>query len=204
MRKQLTHSYGLPAHTWTIPMPIEQALTPDDVSAMQIEAVPDLWPPAEWPPIDCLPAVELTDQQPTRFADAANGGRVDQAPDGGQAWPRQFAVLLTEALTGDRPIRQIRQWLSPRGRAHLHRLLPLFGDGQRARVHRVMTTQPSPDVIEMTVVVAVGPRIRALAVRLALAAPQQRPGWREKQPAPVPAPRAATSPRWLCTDIEAA
>jgi hypothetical protein len=125
-------------------------------------------------------------------------------PGGGQAWPRQFAVLLAEALTGDRPVRQIRPWLSPRGSVHLHRLLPLFGDGQRARVHRVMTTQPTPDVIEMTLVVAVGPRIRALAVRLALATPEQRPGWREKRPARAPATRTAASPRWLCTDIEAA
>ena len=204
MRKQLTHPRALPALTWTILMPIEQALTPDDVSAMQIQAVPDVWPP-----IDCLVAADLPCQQPAGFADADNdtgdsGGRVDEAADGGQTWPRQFAVLLAEALTGDRPVRQIRPWLSPRGSVHLHRLLPLFGDGQRARVHRVMTTQPTPDVIEMTLVVAVGPRIRALAVRLALATPEQRPGWREKLPERAPAPRAATSSRWLCTDIEAA
>ena len=208
MRKQLTHSPGLPAHTWTIPMPIEQALTPDDVSAMQIQTVPELWPPAEWPPIDFLPGVGLPGQRPAGLAGpdhGAVGGRAGQAPDGGQAWPRQFAVLLAETLTGDRPIRQIRPWLSPRGGVHLHRLLPLFGDGQRARVHRVMTTQPTPDVIEMTLVVAIGPRIRALAVRLALETPErrQRPEGREKLPARAPAARAATSPRWLCTDIEA-
>jgi hypothetical protein len=204
MRKQLTHSPALPAPTWTILMLIEQALTPDDVSAMQIQAVPDVWPP-----IDCLAAADLPYPPPPGFAENDNDAgreRVDQAADGGQAWPRQFAVLLAESLTGDRPVRQIRPWLSPRGSVHLHRLLPLFGDGQRARVHRVMTTRPTPDVIEMTLVVAVGPRIRALAVRLALATPEQRPGWREKlpAPAPAPAPRAAASPRWLCTDIEAA
>ena len=184
----------------------EQALTPDDVSAMQIHAVPDVWPP-----IDYLPTAGLPDQPPGGFAGADVGadddtrsGRVSPAADGGPAWPRQFAVLLAESLTGDRPIRQIRPWLSPRGRVHLHRLLPLFGDGQRARVHRVMTTQPTPDVIEMTLVVALGPRIRALAVRLALATPEQQPGWRKQQPGPAPEPRTATSPRWLCTDIEAA
>jgi hypothetical protein len=53
-----------------------------------------------------------------------------------------------------------------------------------------MTTQPTPDVIEMTLIIAVGPRTRALAVRLARAQPSRRPAWQEN--------------RWLCTDIEAA
>jgi hypothetical protein len=181
-------------------MPIEQALTPDDLSAMQIQTVPEVWPP-----IDCPPAVDLRYQQQAGFAALGGDGRVDEAADGGQAWPRLFAVLLAEALTGDRPVRQILPWLSTRGSVHLHRLLPLFAGGQRARVQRVMTTQPAPDVIEMTLIVAVGPRIRALAVRLTLAAPEERPpGWREKLPARSPAPCAARSARWLCTDIEAA
>jgi hypothetical protein len=181
-------------------MPIEQALTPDDLSAMQILTVPDVWPP-----IDCPPTADLPYQQPAGFAALDGGGRVDEAADGGQAWPRQFAVLLAEALTGDRPVRQILPWLSPRGSMHLRRLQPLFAGGQRARVQRIMTTQPAPDVIEMTLIVATGPRVRALAVRLTLAAPQERrPGWREKLPARSPAPCPATSARWICTDIEAA
>ena len=179
-------------------MPIEQALSPDDLSALQILAVPDVWPP-----IDGRPAVDPHCQQAAGFS-LPGRGRVDEPVDGGPAWPRQFAVLLAEALTGDRPTRQILPWLSQRGSVHLHRLLPLFRGGQRARVQRVMTTQPTPDVIEMTLIVAVGPRIRALAVRLVLAPPQQRPGWREKLPARGPAPSAARSPGWLCTDIEAA
>jgi hypothetical protein len=180
-------------------MPIEQALTPDDLSAMQILNVPDVWPP-----IDCPPTVGLRYQPPAGFAVGGIGGRAGDAADDGQAWPRQFAVLLAEALAGDRPLRQIRPWLSQRGSVHLHRLLPLFGGGQGARVQRVMTTQPTPDVIEMTLIVAVGPRIRALAVRLALAPPEQPPGWREKLPTRTPAPPPGLSPGWLCTDIEAA
>ena len=146
-------------------MPTEQtlSLTLDDLSAMQILTVPDVWPP-----IDCPPAVGLP-CQPTGFADPGGGAGLDESADGGQAWPRQFAVLLAEALAGDRPTRQIRPWLSPRGRVHLQRLMPLFGSGQGARVQRVMTTHPTPDVIEMTLIVAVGSRIRALAVRLTLA-----------------------------------
>ena len=178
-------------------MPSEQALTPDDLSAMQILTVPDVWPP-----IDCPPTVDLP-RQPTGLPDPG-GTRLDQAADGGQAWPRQFAVLLAEALTGDRPARQILPWLSQRGSVHLQRLMPLFDSGQGARVQRVMTTQPAPDVIEMTLIVAVGPRIRALAVRLTLAPAEQRPGWREKLPTRTAEPRTATAARWLCTDIEAA
>jgi Family of unknown function (DUF6459) len=185
-------------------MPTEQTLTPDDLSSMQILTVPDVWPPVDWPPAVGLPC------QPTRFADSdsdsdsdSGGVRLDEPADGGQAWPRQFAVLLAEALTGDRPARQIAPWLSQRGSVHLHRLLPLFRGDQRPRVQRVITTQPTPEVIEMTLIVAFGPRIRALAVRLTLAPAEQRPGWREKLPAGSPEPRSARPARWLCTDIEA-
>ncbi len=180
-------------------MPIEQALSPDDLSTLQILTVPDLWPP-----VDGRLPVDRPGQQPAGFTLPGGSGRVDQPVDGGQAWPRQFAVLLAEALTGDRPARQLLPWLSQRGSVQLHRLQPLFRGGQRARVQRVLTTQPAPDVIEMTLIVAVGPRVRALAVRLTLAPPEQRPGWREKRPARSPAPSAAAPPGWLCTDIEAA
>ena len=182
-------------------MPTEQILTPDDLSAMQILTVPDLWPP-----IDCPPTADLPRQSaggPEPGGPEPGGPGPDQPADGGQAWPRQFAVLLAEALTGDRPAHQIRPWLSQRSSAHLQRLMPLFGSGQGARIQRVMTTQPTPDVIEMTLIVAVGPRIRALAVRLTLARAEQRPGWRES-PARTAEPQSAPPARWLCTDIEAA
>jgi hypothetical protein len=52
-------------------------------------------------------------------------------------------------------------------------------------VLRVLTTRPAPDVIEMTMVVVIGPRTRALAIRLERA-------------------QRETAPQWLCTDIEAA
>jgi Family of unknown function (DUF6459) len=179
-------------------MPMQQVLAPEDLSAMQLLTVPDVWPP-----IDCPPVADPPGQRPTGFA-AHGGDRSHEQGDDGHAWPRQFAVLLAEALTGVRPVRQILPWLSQRGSVHLYRLLPLFSGGQGARVQRVLTTQPSPDVIEMTLIVAVGPRTRALAVRLTLAEPTQRSGWREKLPTQTAEPRSATSARWLCTDIEAA
>jgi len=181
-------------------MPMQQALVPEDLSAMRLLTVPDVWPP-----IDPPPAAAAQCQRPTGSALVEQAGhRPGERGDGGHVWPRQFAVLLAEALTGARPVRQILPWLSQRGTVHLRRLLPLFSGGQGARVQRIMTTQPSPDVIEMTLIVAVGPRTRALAVRLARAEPTPPPQWRGKLPAPTTEPRSAASPRWLCTDIEAA
>jgi hypothetical protein len=100
--------------------------------------------------------------------------------------PRQFAVLLTEVLAGMRPERQLAPWLTMRGSVHLHRLLPLFSVGQQPRVQRVLTAKPAPDVIEMTLIVVIGQRTRALAIRLERGT---RHGTRAE--------------RWLCTDIEA-
>jgi len=188
-------------------MPMQQAPAPEDLSAMRLLTVPDVWPPPDYPtqsPPACpRPTGTALAAQSAGGPAAQGGGRPAEQADG-HAWPRQFAVLLAEALTGDRPVQQILPWLSQRGRVHLHRLRPLFDGGQGGRVQRVVTTQPSPDVIEMTLVVAVGPRIRALAVRLTLARPQPRQEPREKPAARTPAPPTATSPRWLCTDIEAA
>jgi hypothetical protein len=179
-------------------MPMQQALAPEDLSSMQLLTVPDVWPPIESSP--AAPECE-------RPAETALAGQVGERPgeqaDSGHSWSRQFAVLLAEALTGARPVRQILPWLSQRGTVHLYRLLPLFSGGQGARVQRIMTTQPSPEVIEMTLIVALGPRTRALAVRLARAEPTQPPQWRNKLPARAAASRQATSTRWLCTDIEA-
>jgi hypothetical protein len=181
-------------------MPMQQALAPEDLSAMQLLTVPDVWPPIDSPPADASRC-----QRPTEAAFTEQvGSRPGEQADGGHAWPRQFAVLLAESLTGARPTRQILPWLSRRGTVHLYRLLPLFSGGQGARVQRILTAQPSPGVIEMTLIVAVGPRTRALAVRLTRAEPTQPPPWRGKLPAQTQDPRPAPPARWLCTDIEAA
>lgn len=115
-------------------------------------------------------------------------------------WSRQFAGLVAEALAGARPARHIHPWTSERARVQLHKLMPLFGGGQRPRVLRVMTARPAIDVIEMTVIVGVRGRTRALAIRLEQAA---------LRPLPRPDGHAAigghsSTPRWVCTDIEAA
>jgi len=192
-------------------MPMQQALAQEDLSAMRLLPVPHVGRPFD----DCPPTAAAERDRPTgtaalehqRAAETAFaeqvGGRPGEPGDGGHAWTRQFAVLLAEALTGARPVRQIMPWLSQRGTVHLYRLLPLFGGGQGVRVQRVLTTQSSPDVIEMTVIVAAGPRTRALAVRLARAEPTPPPPqWRGKLP-PRAAPARTVTVPWLCTDIEA-
>ncbi len=137
-------------------------------------------------------------------ADAGRGPRAagTQRPETPGEWPGQFARLLAEALAGARPVRQILPWTSERARAHLHRLMPLFGGGQRPRVLRVIATRPTRDVIEMTVIVGIGARTRALAVRL-----EQASFYQLARPAEYVArgvTSAAGAPRWVCTDIEAA
>jgi len=123
------------------------------------------------------------------------GGNRDREAPG---WPSLFAQVLAETLAGSRPPGQIVPWTTQRARSNIQRLGPTLTAGQptggpRPLVRRVVTSRPSSDVLEMTVVVRFGPRIRALAVRLELATPRRA--------APGDAVQAA---RWLCTDVEAA
>jgi hypothetical protein len=145
-------------------------LAAQEESAIRLVPLPDVWPPLDEEP--------ETGPEPAR-------PRYAQPPaaDAGSVLPRQFAVLLIEGLAGVRPVRQLLPWMSKRGSAHLHRLMPLFTGGHQPKVLRVLITRPAPEVIEMTMVVVTGQRTRALAVRLEQA---ERPR------------------RWLCTDIEAA
>lgn len=151
-----------------------------DPTAIQAVAVPDVWPPP-----DGSLAARVPDASAGRHPGAGRARPAGRAGDG-QPWPQRFAVLLAEGLANVRPARQLQPWLSVRGNVQLRRLQPLFRDGHRPRVQRVLTTQPAPGVIEMTVVVATGPRTRALAIRL------ERTG------------KAPGQHNWVCTDIEAA
>lgn len=186
----------------------------DELPALRLVKVPD------WPPFDGDPAaadssavapwrpgaVSVAHAGGTAGAwagsDAKPGGKPDSCRVSGTAaadrleasseWARRFARLLAEALAGARPVRQILPLTSQRARLHIGTLMPLFGGGQRPRVLRVIATRPALDVIEMTVIVAVGPRTRALAVRLEQAGPRHL----------AASPRC--TPGWVCTDIEAA
>jgi hypothetical protein len=147
--------------------------TQDLSSAIMLVPVPDIWPPLEGE----QPANTEVPPRPEPPSAAAS-----------PPWPRQFALLLAEGLAGLRPVRQLLPWMSEQGGAHLHRLLPLFAGSHRPRLQRVITAQPARDVIEMTMIVAFGPRTRALAVRLEQTACAARP----------------SAPQWRCTAIEAA
>jgi hypothetical protein len=153
-----------------------------DLAAMRIVSLPEHWPPL------------ADDQPPGRAAGREPGGPADP----GQALARQFAMLLAEGLSGVRPVRQLMPWMSSRGSAQLRRLLPLFTDGHRLRVLRVLTASPAPDVIEMTLVVASGPRTRALAIRLERTVTSDKTGKQRNGTAR----REKLATPWRCTDIE--
>jgi hypothetical protein len=107
-------------------------------------------------------------------------------------WPGRFAQVLAETLAGSRPARQLVPWTTERARERIQRLGPQLSAGQQPQVRRVMTFHPTADVLEMTVVVAFGMRVHALAVRM-----ERTGGGQAAADRPGPA-------GWLCTTIEAA
>jgi hypothetical protein len=114
------------------------------------------------------------------------------AVDPAAAWPRRLAVVIVEVLAGVRPDRQLVVLATDRVRARIAGLAPLLACDQRPRITRIVTSRPTAQVVEMTVVVNFGPRSRALALRVEhMAARPAAPGW-PGRPA-----------RWLCTAIEA-
>jgi hypothetical protein len=117
-------------------------------------------------------------------------GTASAAPGG---WPSKFAQVLAETLAGSRPPAQLRPWTTERARSHIRRLGPMLTAGQQPLVHRIVTSVPAAGVIEMSVVVGFGPRVRALAVRL-----------ERTEPRPGAAGQPAGQQRWLCTAVEAA
>jgi hypothetical protein len=125
-----------------------------------------------------------------RRAIAGSRAGSQAAPPG---WPGTFAQVLAETLAGARPPGQIVPWTTERARRHIQRLGPLLAAREQPRVRRVVTFRPCAGVVEMTVIVGIGPRVRALAVRLERAGPRQASPGRDAQAA-----------RWVCTAVEAA
>ena len=122
-----------------------------------------------------------------------NRGPADGADGPGGGWPGKFAQVLAETLAGSRPPRQIVPWTSEQARRHIRRLGPMMAAGERPLVRRVVASRPAAGVVEMTVVVRFGPRVRALAVRLERDGPRRAGPGRDARPA-----------RWRCTAVEAA
>jgi hypothetical protein len=162
--------------------PVDQ-LPDGEASSIQLKHVPGHWPP----PDDLMADLGFS---------PLPGDRVDAD----QAFLRQFAAALAEGLAGVRPVRQLLPWLSSRAAGQFHRLLPVFAAGRQPRVLRVLSASPAADVIEMTLVIAIGPRTRALAVRLEHSVRRQD-GANPQHPG---ARRDKLGAHWICTAIEAA
>jgi len=122
-------------------------------------------------------------------------------PAAAAAWPSQFAQVLAETLAGSRPQGQIRPWTTDQARRRIRQLGPTLAAGVQPRVRRIVTSRPAAGVVEMTVIVGFGPRIRALAVRLECDGPHRADAGRD---GPDGLERDTAPARWICTAIEAA
>ena len=169
-----------------------------DPAAVRLCRIPDPAPPYDADSSGALPTAAPAGDEVPR-----DGGRQRQAGGGTgprrpaatvpPGWPSRFAQVLAETLAGSRPPVQLLPWTTEMARSHIQRLGPQLASVQRPRVRRVVTFQPTLDVLEMTVVVGFGARVRALAVRL------------ERGGAPTAADgRRSGAPRWVCTAVEAA
>lgn len=171
-----------------------------DAAAVRLLAVPDAAPPyddapAITPPCRRVPAGPSRGSEPPgrRRPELARPGRGRREQCAAAGWPSQFAQVLAETLAGSRPQGQITPWTTDQARRLIRRLGPMLAAGPAPRVRRVVASRPAAGVVEMTVIVGCGPRIRALAVRLERAGPHRAsPG------------RAGRAARWVCTAIEAA
>lgn len=89
-----------------------------------------------------------------------------------------FTERLVLVLSGQRPVHWLARHIAGTAYDELARLAelsPLCADGRRPAVHRIGHYQPHPDAYEVFARVATGPRLRALAFRLALGADRK---WR--------------------------
>ena len=158
------------------------------------------------PPYDCethgagCPAMraaaaggqDLTRDPGPRPVPAAESGSRPALAGAAGAMPWQFARLIVEIMAGLRPPKQIIGLATDQAREQARRLAPLLASDRRPRIQRIATSRPAARAVEMTVVVNIGPRSRALAMRLEhLAGRPATPG------------RPARPDRWLCTAIEA-
>jgi hypothetical protein len=166
-----------------MPVP-EAAPTPAD-ALVPARAAP---PGADGPAADG-PAIPRGEDAPRR--EAAPREKAADEPRLAAAWPGQFGQVLVEILAGFRPAKQLAPWTTEQARAQINLLSCAVAAEQRPRIRRVMTSRPTADVVEMTMVVGFGPRSRALAIRF------------ERIPARPAVPgRPARPARWLCTEIE--
>jgi hypothetical protein len=167
-----------------------------DAAAVRLLLVPD-----SAPPYDDRALAAVHREGPSGSPDVAQPYEslervAPPSPGEAPGWPSQFAQVLAETLAGSRSQGQIAPWTSDQARRRIRQLGPMLAAGATPRVRRVMTSHPAAGVVEMTVIVGCGPKVRALAVRL------ERDGRRGARPAPDA--RQAGAARWICTAVEAA
>jgi hypothetical protein len=168
---------------------------------------------APWPTAEVAAAAAQMHDMPC-FAERYSAG----------PWPSQFAQALAETLAGTRPRSQLAPWTSIKARRRINQLSPVLTTTSQPKLKRVIVTSPAYGVLEMTVVVDIGQRVRALAVRLERTdSPKQpssspgpavstrtgpadptRPACKPTTPADPTSSDTAIEPRWRCTAIEAA
>jgi Family of unknown function (DUF6459) len=182
------------------PIAVRLCRIPDPAPPYDTDAVPGTRPGAGGPTTGDRASRPAGDQTTRPAGDRAAGPArpAVPAPDGFPGWPSRFAQVLAETLAGSRPPGQMVPWTTEMARVHIERLGPRLASGQRPRVRRVVTSHPTLDVMEMTVVVGFGMRVRALAVRLERVGPDPHAG------RPQASGRQRAEPRWLCTAVEAA
>lgn len=184
-----------------------------DAVAIRSVAIPDAAPPYDGAlaatvlpaTVPGSPAASAEDAEIIRaiaaVTDLIDGGRAC-LPRPGQSqftghWPSQFAQVLAETLAGSRPPNQLAPWTTQQTRRRINQLGQLLSTAHRPRVKRVIVTSPAGGVLEMTVIVGLGTRVRALAVRLERTSPGEL--------TPSQQPGRPTAPQgWICTAIEAA
>ena len=96
-----------------------------------------------------------------------------RAPDPAQII-QPLATALVEVLAGRRPVVQLVRWTSPgvyaaltaRSTVAYRRRLTHPGGPVRVAVRRVVLTQPGDGIVEASIIVIDGVRVRAIAVRL--------------------------------------
>jgi hypothetical protein len=142
----------------------------------------------------CESAWPAWPQGPERTAPAAASTKSAGGPAGepsqpdASRWPSQFAQVLAETLTGSRPPAQIARWTTEQARRRISELCPVLAASHRPRIRRVIVSSPAADVIEMAMVVGLGTRVRAIAVRLERGAARSRSAVAD----------------WCCTAVETA
>jgi hypothetical protein len=87
------------------------------------------------------------------------------------AWARRLLVGIVEAAAGRRPLSQLAGMLSPGVAAGLRSDLVTTGGTRRhwtagASVRSVHATEPTATTAELAATLSVGPRVRAVALRL--------------------------------------